>query len=199
MHPTTHTRWSILALALAVLCADALAVEMTLPEDRGVRYSIREVPTDPNSAVRWTVDLSLEAVDRCGNDVGWAITRVTITDLDSIGNVDRTWTELAPGLATPDGLWWVSHADLEAIESGEFDVLPALGGFAQPTLGTSTTLSYSLAGAVYTPEPGDPLFGHTVSGLTYAFMLEGSSTPEEEGEDEPAEIEEPTPPAYPSG
>jgi hypothetical protein len=180
-----------LPIALAALSAEALAVDPPLPADRGVRYTIRENPTDPDSNVIWTIDLTLAAVERVGNEIGWSVTRVSIADVDESGNATRTWTDESPEVATPDGLWWVEHADPDDVALADFAGVPVVSGLAGAGSGTTSALEYAFDGVMYGPDPGEPLFGHVVTALSFALTLEGSATPEHTGAGQPATVDEP--------
>ena len=57
-------------LVLGIFSAHADAV---LPADQRIKYSIRETPTDPESAVVFEVILHLSAYSSSGNSVKWSI------------------------------------------------------------------------------------------------------------------------------
>jgi hypothetical protein len=78
--------------------------------------------------------------------------------------------------------------------ASEFDVTPLLEGTAIAAWQEDANLEYSFEGDSYS---GNPSYGGKVSGLTFRFIFPGEEDPEEEGDDEPGEIDEENEP--PSG
>ena len=189
----------IAVMLLAMSCSNLLAQDPPLPEDQRIRYAIREVPTDPSSAVIWTIDLALEAEDSDGGSVGWLIDSVTVTEVDASGEPTSMWTDVSPELDSPDGLWWVEHADPADPEPADFALPPLLGGTASVELGAQADLEYTLEGRQYVPEAGSPLSELVVTGLDYVFTLVGESLPLDEGDDEPEPVTIDDAPDQPAG
>lgn len=181
----------IAVMLLAMSCSNLLAQDPPLPEDQRIRYAIREVPTDPLSAVIWTIDLALEAEDSDGDSVGWSIESVTVTERDASGEPASIWTDAAPPECdSPDGLWWVEHSDPAKPKPADFALPPLLAGTASVQFGAESDLEYTLEGVEYVPEPGSPLSELVVTGLDYAFTPAGESQPLDEGDDEPVTIDD---------
>ena len=175
---------------VATAYAHSLAQSPPLPEDQRIRYTIREQPTDPSSDVIWTVDLELTAPDSAGNLVGWLIDNVTVSEVDALGDPVNVWVDPSPELDSPDGLWWVEHADTNNPQLDEFALPPLLLSTATAEVGAGVDLDYLVEGVPYDPPPGDPLSEYVTTGLDYAFTLVGNSLPEHEGDDEPVTIDD---------
>jgi hypothetical protein len=152
-----------------------------------VRYNIRETPGDPSSPVIWTIDLALQEKQVDGNYVGWLIDSVTISQPNATGQTESAWTEATPTVNSPDGLWWVEHADPQEPQRAEFAQPPLLEGTAIAQDPQDADLDYYLEGVPYDPPPEGPPFEVTAA-LDYSFTFVGSSEPEEEGDDEPVDL-----------
>lgn len=146
-----------------------------------IRYNIRETPGDPSSAVIWTIDLALQEEQVDGNDVGWLIDSVTISQLNTTGQAENAWTEATPTVNSPDGLWWLAHADPQNPQRSEFAQPPLLESTATAQDPANADLDYYLEGLPYEPPPEGPPFEHTAA-LDYTFTLVGSSEPESAGD-----------------
>lgn len=97
---------SLCALTLTGLFASQA---WALPADRTISYKIHETPSDPQTAVDWTVELDLKAASSKGaNDIGWEIQEIRITDE---GTQAVEWCEVNPYSNPSDNLWWLAHAD----------------------------------------------------------------------------------------
>jgi len=164
---------------------DSLAEEA--PQELTIRYNIRETPSDPSSAVIWTIDLALHEEQVDGNDVGWLTDSITISQLDGAGQPESAWTDVAPTVNSPDGLWWVEHADPQNPQRSEFAQPPLLEGTATEQEPANAGLDYYLEGVPYNPPPEGPLFANTAA-LDYTFTLAGSPEPEAAGDSETVEI-----------
>lgn len=157
------------------------AARAELPDDQIVEYRVHETPTNPESAVVFAVRLELRAVDSDANGVGWEITTAKFRQPDT------TWTEDSPYIDSPDGLWWVDHADPNAPEESEFVLPPLLVGTATADDPLDDDLDYDLEGVEYSPPPGEPPYENT-GALDYSFTLAHEEDPLEEGDDEPVEV-----------
>ncbi len=173
---------AVVVAFVGVICSDALAEDKEL----SVRYNVRETPGDPSSAVIWTIDLALQEKQVDGNDVGWLIDSITISQLNATGQVENTWTELTPTVNSPDGLWWVEHADPQDPKRTEFAQPPLVEGTAIAQDPPDADLDYYLEGVPYEPPPEPPF--EVTAALDYTFTLVGSSEPEGDGDDEPVEL-----------
>ncbi len=162
-----------------------------LPDDRIAEYYIRETPTNPESDVLYTVTLELTAVDQDGDEIAWEITEVTLTEAAQGNQGDTVWVDDAPDPDTPDGYWWVEHADPEDPQDAEFDLPPLLQGTADAEDPNDDDMDYDLEGA-YCDSQCQQLFNGKVGALGYSFKLVNEKDPEVEGDDEPVEIEDST-------
>ena len=169
---------------IALLCLSSSAAEASLPSDQQVVYHIRAVPSDPQSTVVFDLSLALSAQSVDGDQVGWRVDRVECSR--AIDGVVTVWTEDAPAVSSPDGLWWVQHADVNAPQVGEFASPPLLEGTAVTDDPQQPALEYSLAGAQLT-EPSSVPYAHATA-LTFALTLANESEPIKTGSDEPTEV-----------
>ena len=160
----------------------------TLPADQKIVYRIHETPTDPSSGVVFTVTLKLVAEDIDGDDVAWRVSKATFKQKQPA----REWAEAYPSVDTPDGLWWVTHADPQSPAITEFSLPPFMDGTATAQDSGYDDLDFEFEGTVYVapPPPDNPPYGENTTASTYWFQLVGSSVAEEEGEDEPVEADE---------
>lgn len=163
-----------------------------LPDDRWAEYTVYETPNDPQSDVVFIVRLHLVADQQINGEgtagsIGWEVTGMDFTQPGTPS--DTLWTEDSPSVDTPDGLWWVDHADLSNPDTAEFALPPSLVGTATADDPADEDLDYDLAGEEYTPPaaPGEP--PHEVTGsLTFDSYLATSQAAVEEGDDEPIRI-----------
>jgi len=187
MYLGTSSTTLVALVALATSQSVALA---TLPADQAIKYLIHETPTDPASAVVFVAELHLSAQDSAGSDVGWQIDKIVIRQPIGTGSADRVWTESFPSVPTSDGLWWVTHTDPLKPKISEFALPPTLDSTADAADPAYADLDYQLAGVPYIspPPPGQPPYQNTVA-LDFVFWLVGATQPEEEGDDEVAELD----------
>jgi hypothetical protein len=176
---------AVAAAVLSISHTDSLAEQG--PQELTIQYNIRETPGDPSSAVIWTIDLALQEEQVDGNNIGWLIDSVTISQLDAAGQPESVWTDAAPTVNSVGGLWWVEHADPLDPQRSEFAEPPPLEGTATEQEPANAGLDYYLEGVPYDPPPEGPPFTDTAA-LDYTLMLVGSSDPEAEGDDEPVDI-----------
>ncbi len=174
-------------VAMIVLGTGFSEAKADLPGNRTIKYYIRQTPSDPQSDIIWSVELDLKAEDSIGESVGWQIGALHVKDHDTSHVPLRSWTKTSPQVNTADGLWWVDHADHMDPLASEFDVTPLLEGTSIATREEDADLEYSFEGDIY---GGNPTYGDKVSGLTFSFIFPEEVDPEEEGDDEPGEIDE---------
>jgi len=174
---------AVLIVCLGVNPAVCRADDPAPPEQlvEAVSYNLHETPDDPNSPILWTIDLRLAENQMDGGSIGWLITRLTIKAFNDHGTLLDTWIDASPDLNTPDGLWWIEHADPQAPEIAEFVEPPYLEGAAAALNPAHANLEFAFAGLSYTPPPGGPPF-ETTGGLDYTLTLGGSTEPEAQGE-----------------
>lgn len=178
--------WAGFVAAMAVVTTNVTAWA-ALPNDRTITYAIHETPTDPLSAVVFIVRLDASAVVAGVDEdsIGWDITSATFTQPDAGG--DTVWTVVDPALGTPDGLWWVDHADIHKPTLGEFVLPPALVGTANPADPLDDDLEYDLVGVSY---PGRLPYNVTAR-LDYTFALAAEpETPIEDGQEDPVDVDD---------
>ena len=108
------------------------------------------------------------------------------------GGPDKVWIQQDPEVSTPDGRWWVDHADVWSPQSSEFTRVPHLEGVATAQDPNDADLEYELEGSEYIPPspPGSPPYAVTAA-LDSKLQLVNESTPLEEGSDEPADGDPP--------
>lgn len=160
--------------------AQSLA-QQSEPMELSVGYNIRETPSSPSSAAIWTINLELQEGYLDGNNVGWLISAITISRLNATGQVADIWTEATPTVNSPDGLWWVEHADPQAPQASEFAEPPLLESTASAEDPAGSDLDYDLEGLPYNPPPEGSLFENTAA-VDYRFTLVGSPEPESTGD-----------------
>ncbi|MHC4062947.1 MAG: hypothetical protein ACYSUI_00380 [Planctomycetota bacterium] len=179
-------RVSGILLALTTVGATC-SIAQALPNDRTIRYTIYEDRYDSESDVAFTVDLSVSAESKDGNDIGWEVTQIRLEEFREVDG-NRVWTEDWPTLYTADGLWWVGHADPDDPQISEFDMPPLLDATAEAQDPSYANLDYYLEGVHNNALSATP-FTNTV-GLDFEFTLVGEEDPIEEGDDEPVEPDE---------
>jgi hypothetical protein len=178
-------------LALAALCASiwiplALATG-DLPQAQFVELVIRAQPNNPSSPAKSVIGLSLQAIDREGMAVGWRIQQIEFRRACSDGTI-ATWTHDLPQVPSPDGLWWVDHADPLAPLPGEFTVVPWLLGTARSWDARYSDLHFDFVGTTYQAQPNEPVYEATTS-LSYTLLATSPVEPvDDSNDDEPVEI-----------
>jgi hypothetical protein len=188
---------SILGLVLIGLAAQPLYGTEEPPCVSAIhwtaRYGIHETPADPNSPLAFLITLSLAASAGDCTATGWTITTLEIRQLDPNGGSDTVWTQADPNVPTPDGLWWVVHADVASPQASEFVLPPHLIGTATAVDPNDANLEYDFVGVAYTPPaaPESPPYAVTAA-TTFALRGEGAQPPIAIGEAEPTETDPPT-------
>jgi len=157
-----------------------------MPANQTVSFKMHSNPADPNSAVDFTVTLSLTATEISSGSVGWTVSEIQFVRPGVGGAPDQSWAVTFPIVLTADGLWWVQHADPAAPEVSEFSLPPYVAGVASALDPADEDLSYALQGHPYSPPPGGAPFLRTAA-LSYAMVLVDTETPVKGGNDEPVE------------
>ncbi|MCG8405966.1 MAG: hypothetical protein MI923_12290 [Phycisphaerales bacterium] len=152
-----------------------------LPPDQSLEYSIYD-----GNVLVFQFRLFLSSKESGSGEVGWNIDKA---EFHQPGTNGGDWVKDNPTVDTPDGLWWVDHADVQKPEISEFCLPPLLEGLATSEDPADDDLDYSLEGRSYTPPPEGKPFNITVA-LDYIFQRVGAAQPEESGDDEPAELDE---------
>jgi len=179
------TRRIAAVMVILVLSSDGVLAEP--PADRAMEYSIRETPTDPESAVLYVIRLELTPISISGDTISWKIAAAEITKSGAGGSGDIVWFDDSPTLATSNGYWNVTHADPSDPEDVEFNWPPLLIGTALPDDPNEENLNYDFSGDTCDSECLQ-LFGGFVAGIVYEFQLESRQLMLAEGDDEPVEI-----------
>ena len=175
------------ACIVVLMCTTAFVAPLqAVPPDYIVGYEIREDPSDAQSDVIWRVELHLLEEDSDADSIGWEIQLIKIIELGQAGETDTVWAEVSPTVATPDGLWWVDHADLDDPQPAEFDMPPDLDGTADAEEAGDPDLDYEFEGV--TPTPSGPTYGGDVAGATFNFLLVGQQNPVKVGQAERVRI-----------
>ena len=181
--PIRSAACALLLLGLTVSAASAQLPPQPLTQE--VVYKIHDDPNDPNSAVIFTVWLSLEREEVNGNSVGWAINRIRFRQVGESSDV--LWTVFDSNVPTSDGLWWIDHADQADPQLDEFASPPHLQGVATANDSNDDDLEYDFQGCSLAGS-GDPWV--PTAWLDYEFTIEGQPAAIAYGTDEPIEIEE---------
>ena len=177
-------RFSMLCVAGIVVGTVCTAAEATLPDDQTIRYNIREIPSDPESDVIFTITLELSANQADGDSVGWQIDEVRFVRISD----EAEWIE-DYGTNSKPSLWWVDHADHHSPELSEFAMPPLLTGMAEAVLAPDPDLEYSIVGKtcdtacqeIYTPS--------IAAALDLLLWVDQEPEPEVDDEDETVEID----------
>lgn len=167
----------VLSLIILGVAYVPVSAQESVP-DQIISYVLHETPADPESAVVFTVELDLTAVDFDGDWVGWEVAEARfLQPLDPGG--DTVWVEQLPFVDTLDGLWWIEHADPEAPVDAEFVLPPLLEGTAIAQDAADPDMDYSFEGLVYVPppEPEDSPY-ETTGALDCLCWLVGEPGPE---------------------
>ncbi len=175
-------RAPLFTLLLFVVPANVMA--QATSQETALRFRIAIDPQAPEEGDAWRIGLQLQATATNGNSVGWSVEHASIRRRGETLPCDDLWTDATPVVDTPDGLWWVNHADPQQPAIGEFCQPPGISGNAQVESGSATaSLDYFVEGSSGTPPPGAAL-------LDYEFTLDGELEPEDSGADEPAESDD---------
>jgi len=187
------------ALSLSVLFAVTGGAAFGLPDDRTVYLGIHRNPENSQSAIQYTVAVSVSAIEQDGDWIGWEVLQVEVREKATLGS-DTVWAVDLPYVGTPDGLWWVEHADPSAPVRSEFIVPAALADTAVAQDASVPDLEFYIEGVPYAPPPDGAPYDVT-GALDFSFSLTEStqadpdSEPDDQGDDEPIELpDSPDPP-----
>lgn len=175
------------ATVLAVLFVFCGAVDAR-PPNHTLQLNLHATEGDPTSYIDFTVTMGLMKEELDGDNIGWDVISVTIREWDASGNVLHTWYKTNPFVDTPDGLWWIEHANPASPVNSEFLVLPWIAGTAPSMNPTEASLEFDFEGAIYMAPPEEAPFEDTVS-LTTLLQEEGDPqpAPKKDESDEPVE------------
>lgn len=158
-------------------------VSAATPE-RLVTYRIHEVPDDPQSDVVFVVTLAVREAARDGDFISWEITEARF---EQPGDPSAVWVKESPMVWSPDGRWWLRHADPDNPTSAEFTKPPRLIGAAIRQEAAGEDLNFVIEGVPHAPGWGTSS-SSPGGALDYKFTLVGAGILIEEGEDDPVEI-----------
>lgn len=181
-----------LTIATLAICYGWVAgVSAAPPAHKTIQYNIHYDPSDPSSPVALIITLELDSIlvredlpPSTGGSIGWELAEIHITEP---GTPDIEWTDSAPVIDTPDGLWWTDHADIDAPHRLEFVLPPLLEGTALAVDPADDDLDYYFEGLAYDPSPDDPVYPVTAS-MDYMFTLAGDVQALHSGTEEPVEL-----------
>ncbi len=182
-------RNATLALAAALAVATGLArpaAAQEQPPDYSLTFTLYATPGDPESDVKAVVTVDFKEMDRSGSEVQWGVLRIRFLIPAGGGEPERVWLDATQRLS-PGERFWLTHADPDNPQPGEFAELPAFEGEADAVSGTNTNLLFVFdVDAPLNPE----LYGGNVADTSFSLALE--TTPEVpivNGDEEPAETE----------
>jgi hypothetical protein len=151
-----------------------------------ITYRVYDDPSDQqNREAIWEIRLYVTESESDQDSIGWAIGKIEVVDLSV--DPDKVYTDQSPTVDTADGLWWVTHADLEDPQVAEFDDAPPLSGTADAPDPQEPDLEYELAGAELS-SPEDTYFG-VCAGLDVWLKLVTEGDPALNRPREPVELE----------
>lgn len=168
-----------IAIAMGSLAMTVSPVQ-ALPGNQEILFSIYEDPADPESDLVLTIHLVLSAVDSSPTAVAWDVTKVALTQPDLNGGGATVTVDLSPSVDTPDGLWWIKHADLEDPKVSEFLLPPLVAGTAvEQNASNPELVDYEFEGTVYVPPPSpeEPSFQVTAA-MNGVFWTLGQPKPD---------------------
>lgn len=150
-----------------------------------ISYLIHQNSSSATSPVVFRIILALKDQSRNGNAIGWKIETLKLRQPQT-GGGERTWTKANPTVPTADGLWWITHANAANPVGSEFARPPHLIGTAIADSAGYANMTYDFEGV------GNPTNWpwNITAILDFIFKLVGQSEPEEEGEDEPVEVDD---------
>lgn len=184
----THSQVSLAIFSVLILAANSGTALAELPADVQIKYYIHDDRTDPDSPIVFKVLLDLEARGSSGDSVGWLITQAEFRQPNTAPDPDTVWTDTTVDVDTPDGLWWVHHANTRAPDAGEFDMPPLITGIADAETVIGDDLDYKWEGVTYLAPPEGPPFNNPMA-ANFRFRILPLPDPELEGDDEPVEID----------
>lgn len=183
---------------LVSLCALLFFVQSAsaFPPDRHVYFAVHQNPDNPTSPIQYYFTLDVTAVSQDGNDIGWAVTSFSVTELVTLGN-DIVWSLVDPFVDTEDGLWWVTHADPENPVRSEFILPVHIADTALAEDPSNADLDFDMKGESYTAPPGGAPYEVTAA-LDFSLKLSttpAGDPPDDSGDDEPVDTPDDLPPS----
>ncbi len=173
-----------IAIAISFLSTGFAHASDAAPQTRTVRFNIRQIPGDLHSPRAFAAILQITEAVREGHEIGWKITSITFRQPTAPGECDRIWDASNVMTPSPDGFWWLNHADPNRPKLDEFRMLPLLKGTANPfEANRYGELIYELASAAGAPNPHGVL-------LDYVLRIAPEPDPEEEGDDDGGDIDD---------
>jgi len=188
-------RLATLSLLIGLFtCVFASSAAQALPPDRTVAFILHEDPKDFESDRTFSFVMALKAESIDGTEIGWSIESMKVAQYE--GDTKKCeWLEVAPTVDTPDGLWWVDHADPQEPELDEFTVSPFVSGTATNLDPEGDDVEYE-----FEAEPAPPVQQraqassiHAIAYATYLIWRELKEDPPiiiDEDTVEPAEVDD---------
>jgi hypothetical protein len=150
-----------------------------------VVYKIHSTPSNPQTPVAFVITATLERVSTSGSQATWNASVIQFRKKGTGGAADTVWEAYDVDAETTDGLWHVTHANVNTPLVSEFTLPPRYFGTAAPVSNSNQTLNFDFKGRSYTaPEGGAPYT--LTAGMNYdAHTAIGPEIPP--GTDEPVE------------
>lgn len=162
--------------AVAAVSIDAVKVE----------YRIHQTPSDPQSPVVFTIQMTLERQSTSSSQASWHAAVIEFRKKGTGGAADRVWVAYDVEADTTDGLWRVTHADVDQPVAAEFVLPPAYWGTADAVISTNPDLDFDFQGRPYTPPAGGAPYAVT-AGMDWE--LDTAVGPEiPPGHDDPVDV-----------
>lgn len=180
---------AILAIAVILVGITDVTAKADLPSPMTPTFFIREVPTDPESDIVFTITVKIQAVDIDQDWVAWDVTDIAVREIGSNGATINEWTDAAPTVETTSGLWWVEHVDPQAPQIWEFNTPPLIYGTASAQGGTPTDLDYVLEGNTC-DAACQQMYNGSVGALDFELDLVGEPDPYHQGVAETTQIDD---------
>jgi hypothetical protein len=157
-----------------------------------VTYGIHETPTQSSGPIVFLVKLSLRRQNMDGSSIGWHITSIQIIQKGPNGSSDAVWTQDNPSVSSPDGLWWIDHANAEEPQPSEFELSPHLTGTAAAADPNLPDLTYDVKGEPYAVPLPPTQPPYVVTGaMDWNFTRVGDQNPLDEGSGDPIDVDPP--------
>ncbi len=151
---------TIVSIGLASI---SFARSLDPPLQQVVSHSVYQDPNDPESDLIWMIVAYLTESDSVGNSIGWSVDKIKLFEVNADPTPDREWVDTAPTVDTPDGLWWIEHADPNSPDLAEFDMPPFIDGLADAQDPSDSDLDYEFEGVVYDEPAEGPQFALTAA------------------------------------
>ncbi len=145
------------------LASISFARSLNPPLQQVVSHSVYQDPDDPESDLIWMIVTFLTESDSDGDSIGWSVNKIKLFEINAYPTPDREWVDTTPTVDTPDGLWWIEHADPNSPDLAEFDTPPFIDGLADAQDPNDCDLDYEFEGVVYHEPAEGPHFDRTAA------------------------------------